>query len=140
MVAHYDEHKERPFFPKLVKYVSSSPIYAMVIEAPEGMSEEEAVGIIRSMAGPTMKIREEYKSQRSELEEKLPTMTLEEVEKYYILPPKGTIRFDIPVKFGYKFDITKNVVHSSDSAKSGAREIAIFEKALERQLSNSSNL
>lgn len=46
--------------------------------------------------------------------------------------PKGTIRGD----FGFG-DITKNVVHSSDSEASSAREIEIYEKAKKRFVKHS---
>ena len=44
---HYQEHKERPFFPKLVDYVSSGPVLAMVWQG------REAVKVVRSLLGAT---------------------------------------------------------------------------------------
>lgn len=41
--------------------------------------------------------------------------------------PAGTIRGDFGIG-----DVTKNVVHSSDSPESAEREIAIFKKAVEK--------
>lgn len=133
---HYVEHKGRPYFDGLVNYVSKYPIYGFILETPENLSEEEAVALLRSLSGATMKIRPEYKDRRDELETFLPHMSIEEVEQFYILPEKGTIRYDIPVKYGYKFDVTKNVFHTSDSKASAEREIPIFENAVEREYSN----
>lgn len=45
--AHYDVHKERPFFADLVNFVTSGPVVAMVWEGPE------AVKLTRQMIGAT---------------------------------------------------------------------------------------
>ena len=44
---HYGEHAEKPFFPSLVEYITSSPSLAMVIEG------EEAITTIRKIVGAT---------------------------------------------------------------------------------------
>ena len=44
---HYGEHAEKPFFPSLVEYITSSPALAMVIEG------EEAITTIRKIVGAT---------------------------------------------------------------------------------------
>ena len=44
---HYGEHAEKPFFPSLVEYITSSPCLAMVIEG------EEAITTIRKLVGAT---------------------------------------------------------------------------------------
>ena len=44
---HYAEHRERPFFPGLVAFITSSPVVAMVWEGPG------AVALVRSMMGTT---------------------------------------------------------------------------------------
>lgn len=44
---HYGEHSEKPFFPGLVKFITSSPIIAMVLEGIE------AVSIVRNSMGET---------------------------------------------------------------------------------------
>ena len=44
---HYGEHAEKPFFPSLVEYITSSPCLAMVIEG------EEAITTIRKIVGAT---------------------------------------------------------------------------------------
>ena len=44
---HYGEHAEKPFFPSLVEYITSSPALAMVIEG------EEAITTIRKLIGAT---------------------------------------------------------------------------------------
>ena len=50
-----------------------------------------------------------------------------------ILPAEGTIRHDVPVMLGIKHDMTKNVVHASDSEESAKKELAIFESLLEKE-------
>lgn len=130
---HYEEHIGRPYFNKLIKYITKYPIFGMILESPKGLSEEEAVALLRSIAGSTMKIRPEYKEIRNTLEMCVPSMSIEEIEKYYVLPSEGTIRYDIPMKYGYKFDVTKNVIHTSDSKENGERESKIFERAVERE-------
>ncbi|SDA40768.1 nucleoside-diphosphate kinase [Methanobrevibacter millerae] len=44
---HYGEHADKPFFPSLVEYITSSPALAMVIEG------EEAITTIRKLVGAT---------------------------------------------------------------------------------------
>jgi len=44
---HYAEHKEKPFFGSLVEFLTSSPVVAIVLEAPN------AVKLSRSMIGAT---------------------------------------------------------------------------------------
>ena len=44
---HYGEHADKPFFPGLVEYITSSPALAMVIEG------EEAITTIRKLVGAT---------------------------------------------------------------------------------------
>jgi nucleoside-diphosphate kinase len=44
---HYAEHVEKPFFVSLLKFITSSPIVAMVLEGPD------AVTVSRNMMGPT---------------------------------------------------------------------------------------
>ena len=44
---HYGEHADKPFFPGLVEYITSSPSLAMVIEG------EEAITTIRKIVGAT---------------------------------------------------------------------------------------
>ena len=87
---HYHEHKEKVFYEELIKFITSGPSVAIVLEG------EGVVKIIRNFAGNTN--------------------------------PKeavcGTIRGD------YAFDLTQNVVHTSDSVISAKREIInFFEKA-----------
>lgn len=45
--AHYDEHKERPFFGELIDVITRSPVVAMVVEG------ESAISIVRTMMGAT---------------------------------------------------------------------------------------
>ena len=129
--AHYIEHAGRPYLPSLVNYVTSGPIYGMVVVGPE----DTAVETIRGLAGRTIKIKPEYKEQKAELENQLGDMTYEEACEYFFMPEVGSIRHELTIKYGYKFDMTKNIMHSSDGAESGKREIDIFENAVNREYS-----
>jgi nucleoside-diphosphate kinase len=44
---HYEEHREKPFFPRLKQYVMSGPVVVAVV------SGENAVSVVRTMCGPT---------------------------------------------------------------------------------------
>lgn len=44
---HYAEHKEKSFFGELVSFITSSPVFAFVLEG------NQAIGIARSMMGKT---------------------------------------------------------------------------------------
>ena len=44
---HYAEHLEKPFYPVLEKYITDSPIVAMVVSGPD------AIAVVRLMVGPT---------------------------------------------------------------------------------------
>lgn len=44
---HYEEHKGKPFYPRLIKYITSGPIVAMVIEGDKVVAES------RRMMGST---------------------------------------------------------------------------------------
>ena len=44
---HYGEHKDKPFFPSLISYITSGPVLAMVWEG------ESAVSVCRNMMGRT---------------------------------------------------------------------------------------
>ncbi|MBC7097940.1 nucleoside-diphosphate kinase [Candidatus Bipolaricaulota bacterium] len=44
---HYAEHREKPFFPELVSFITSSPIVAMVVEGPGAIDE------VRKLMGKT---------------------------------------------------------------------------------------
>ena len=45
--AHYHEHMNKPFYPRLKEYMLSGPVVAFVLEA------ENVVGIVRQMVGIT---------------------------------------------------------------------------------------
>ena len=83
---HYKEHVDKPFFPELLEFITSSPVVAMAIEG------KNAVAVVRSVMGET------------------------DPQK----AASGTIRGD----FG--MNLTKNLVHGSDSPSSAERELAIF--------------
>lgn len=44
---HYAEHKDKPFFPSLIAYITSGPVFAMVWEG------ENAVKVCRNLMGKT---------------------------------------------------------------------------------------
>lgn len=44
---HYEEHLNKPFYPKLIEFITSGPIVAMVLSGPN------AVKIVRTMMGST---------------------------------------------------------------------------------------
>jgi len=44
---HYQEHVQKPFFPELVAFITSSPIVAMAIEG------ENAIEVVRGLMGET---------------------------------------------------------------------------------------
>jgi nucleoside-diphosphate kinase len=45
---HYGEHEGRPFFERLIAFITSGPAFLMVVEGPEGTT-----AIVRSMIGAT---------------------------------------------------------------------------------------
>lgn len=44
---HYEAHREKPFYPQLEAFITSSPVVAMVLEG------DQAVEIVRRLMGPT---------------------------------------------------------------------------------------
>ena len=44
---HYDEHRDRPFFPGLIAFITGGPVIVGVLEGPE------AVTVVRGMMGKT---------------------------------------------------------------------------------------
>lgn len=83
---HYEEHLQKPFYPELGAFITSSPVVAMAIEG------ENAVEVVRGLMGAT--------------------------NPQQAAP--GTIRGD----FG--LNLTKNIVHGSDSVASAERELGLF--------------
>lgn len=126
---HYIEHSGRPYLPNLVNYATSGPIYGMVVSGPAST----AVDSIRKLAGRTIKIKPEYKDQKAELEAALNNMSYEEACEYFFMPEVGSIRHELIIKYGYQYDMTKNIMHSSDGEEAGKREIAIFKAAVTRE-------
>ncbi len=47
--AHYDEHKERPFFGELVDFLTRAPVMAMIVEGPD----DNTFSICRTLIGKT---------------------------------------------------------------------------------------
>lgn len=90
---HYDFLADKPFFPSIVSYMSSSPIVALALEG------HDVIKVVRSMCGATNPV------------DALP----------------GTIRGD------FAKNIDNNIIHSSDSEETAAKEIARFFQATEVQ-------
>lgn len=44
---HYGEHSDKPFFTDLVSYITSGPVFAMVLEA------DDVISMVRKMVGAT---------------------------------------------------------------------------------------
>ena len=44
---HYSEHREKPFFGELVRFITSAPTLALVVEG------ESAIGVVRTTMGAT---------------------------------------------------------------------------------------
>ena len=45
---HYEEHKDKPFFPELLEFITRSPSFAAVVEGPPGTQ-----AVLRTMMGAT---------------------------------------------------------------------------------------
>ena len=45
--SHYAEHKDKPFFPSLIEFITSGPVVAAVVEGPR------AIAAFRQLAGGT---------------------------------------------------------------------------------------
>ncbi|CAF90396.1 unnamed protein product, partial [Tetraodon nigroviridis] len=86
LMNHYIDLKDRPFFPQLVKYMSSGPVVAMVWEGK---------GVVKT--GRVM---------------------LGETDPAKSSP--GTIRGDFCI------DVSKNIIHGSDSVESANKEISLW--------------
>jgi nucleoside-diphosphate kinase len=44
---HYEEHQAKPFFPELVKFITSAPVFAFAVEG------RNAVAVVRALNGAT---------------------------------------------------------------------------------------
>ncbi len=82
---HYVEHLDKPFYDSLVEFITSGPVFCMVIEG------ESVVELSRVMIGATNPLA--------------------------MIP--GTIRGD------YSANLSKNIIHGSDSVDSANREISL---------------
>lgn len=116
---HYSTHKGKPYFEKLVNYITSEECYGMVVTCPpktkfqnELTTKKDLINNVRSLAGKALKI---------------------DSEGNRILPTKGTIRRDIPSMFKIKLDDCKNVIHTSDTKMAAKKEIKIFEEYLNKK-------
>lgn len=85
---HYDFLMDKPFFPNIKSYMTSSPIVALALEG------HDVIKVVRNLCGATN-----------------PTEAA-----------PGTIRGD------YAKNIDNNIIHSSDSEETAAKELARFFK------------
>ena len=74
---HYREHKEKPFFPSLIGYITSGPIVAMVVEG------EEAISGVRTLMGPTNPAKAPAGTIRGDLKD--PTVPEKEQTMYNLI-------------------------------------------------------
>lgn len=58
---HYAEHVEKPFFGELIAFITSGPLWALAVEGPE------AIGVVRTLMGPTNPIEAPPGSLRGDL-------------------------------------------------------------------------
>ena len=47
--AHYDEHRDKPFFGELVDFLTRGPVVAMIVEGPD----DQTFSIMRTLIGKT---------------------------------------------------------------------------------------
>jgi len=47
--AHYDEHRDKPFFGELVDFLTRGPVVAMIVEGPD----EQTFHVMRTLIGKT---------------------------------------------------------------------------------------
>jgi nucleoside-diphosphate kinase len=47
--AHYDEHRDKPFFGELVDFLTRGPVVAMIVEGPD----EQTFSVMRTLIGKT---------------------------------------------------------------------------------------
>uniref|UniRef100_A0A383W1M7 Nucleoside diphosphate kinase n=1 Tax=Tetradesmus obliquus TaxID=3088 RepID=A0A383W1M7_TETOB len=145
---HYAEHDGKPFFPKLVNFLSSGPVVAMVWEGKSVVKYGRTmIGATNPLASPPGTIRGDYGidtgrniihgSDSVEVRGG-PVVAMvwegKSVVKYGrtmigatnpLASPPGTIRGD------YGIDTGRNIIHGSDSVESAQREIALWFKAEE---------
>jgi len=58
---HYAEHSERPFFGELVRFITSGPIVAMVLEGVEAVqAARQVIGATNPLEAATGSIRGDY--------------------------------------------------------------------------------
>nr|CAB3446949.1 unnamed protein product [Digitaria exilis] len=106
----YAEHSLRSFFESLIKYITSGPVLAMVLERPDAIAQW------RTLIGPT-DARKAKISHPNRLNTKL-SRSLSNFTNG--IPLNSSIRAMCGL------DSEKNCVHGSDSLESAAREIAFF--------------
>src|SRR5207245_9079896 len=58
---HYAEHAERPFFAELVRFITSGPILAMVLEGPEAVkAARQVIGATNPLEAAPGSIRGDF--------------------------------------------------------------------------------
>jgi len=59
--AHYAVHKERPFYPGLIQYITSGPVVAIVLEGPNAIAAARAtMGVTNPVNAQPGTIRADY--------------------------------------------------------------------------------
>lgn len=106
---HYSDHKERPFFPGLVKFMSSGPIVALALRG------QSAISVARTLIGPTDgkeaapgTIRGDYGMSRSYNlihGSDSPEAATKELGLFF---PEGTIDHDLD-RLGWVYDASEDV-------------------------------
>lgn len=104
---HYKDLKEKPFFPKLMKYMSSGPVVAMVWEG------KNAVKTGRTMLGATNPLESAPGTIRGD---------------YAIDVRHSRTIWPVDCEFLDLIQVGRNICHGSDSVESAQREIALWFK------------
>ncbi len=101
----YREHKERSFYTKLVKFMSSGPIVAMIL------ARKDAIRRWRELMGPTDSVA-----------------ARKEAPQRFGIPDEvhGGVAVVCSIRAACGTDGTYNAVHGSDSCQSAQREIRFF--------------
>jgi nucleoside-diphosphate kinase len=126
---HYDDLKARPFFPGLVKYFSSGPVFAMVWEGKNVISEGRKIVRNHSSSSSSTCFRSVLLSFLVLFEINIFHIHLSSprlLQKIGATNPTqsepGSIRGDLCIEVG------RNIIHGSDSPDAAKHEIALWFK------------
>ena len=109
--ADYEDLKDKPFFPGLIKYMASGPVVAMVWQGLD------AVKTGRVMLGATNPLQSQPGT--SHILSLLPIVCAKQYPIPCAKPNKGTIRGDFALATG------RNICHGSDSVENAEKEIKL---------------